>query len=71
MVEAAASTDHNLSKHSEINKVIYVLETSNKTRALNSISEMEVIIIQFENLEARFGLNLYAKYYADHKGFDA
>ena len=48
-----------------------MLETSNKTRALNSISEMEVIIIQFENLEARFGLNLYAKYYADHKGFDA
>ena len=69
MVEAA-STDRNFYKHSKSNEVIYALETENKTRSLYSISEKAGTIIEFENLKARFGLNLYAKNYSDYKGVD-
>ena len=65
-----AETDRDSSKHSQSEKVIAALETANKTRALYSISEKAGILIEFENLKARFGLNLYAKDYADHKGVD-
>ena len=66
----AAATYRNLSKHSGSVKVIAVLETVKKIRALYSISEKAGTIIEFENLKARFGLNLYAKNYSDYKGVD-
>ena len=48
-----------------------MLETLQKTQAFHSISDNTGIIIKFENLKARFGLNLSSKDYADHKGVDA
>ena len=59
-----------MSKHSNSDRVIAVLETVKKTRTSYSISDKEGIIIKFENLKARFDLNLYAKDYTDHKGVD-
>ena len=68
---AAAAIYRNLSKNYESNKFIAALETVNKTRSLYSISEKAGIIIKFENLKARFGLNLSTKDYSDHKWVDA
>ena len=68
---AAAAIHRDLSKHSESNKFIAALETVNKTQSLYSISEKAGIIIKFENLKARFGLNLSTKDYSDHKWVDA
>ena len=68
---AAVAIYRNLSKNYESNKFIAALETVNKTRSLYSISEKAGIIIKFENLKARFGLNLSTKDYSDHKWVDA
>ena len=67
---ASAATGRDSSKHSKSDEVISALETVNKTRALYSISEKSGIIIEFYNLNSRFGLNLSAKDFYYHKGVD-
>ena len=67
---AVEATDRDSYKQSNRNEVVALLEMVNKTQVLYLISDKVGIIIDFDNLKARFGLNLYAKDYADHKGVD-